>query len=95
MKNGTVEINKVAREWFTNANDIHISRPMLQSEALIVPKSLGNYRVKVPTGWFTTLTQHCVDEIFVKSKNVNVIFVKVLVGYRDPSKMNRQFIKHI
>jgi hypothetical protein len=38
----TEEINKVVREWFTNARskNIHMSGPVVQSEALAVAKSL-------------------------------------------------------
>jgi hypothetical protein len=44
-KKATVTGNEVVREWFTNArsNNIHISGPMVQSEALAVARSLGNY----------------------------------------------------
>jgi hypothetical protein len=41
---GNEEINEVVCEWFTNAisKNIHISGPMVQSEALAVAKSLEN-----------------------------------------------------
>jgi hypothetical protein len=47
------EIKKVVWEWFTNAKskNIHIFGPMVQSEALIVAKSLGNDQFKAPTRW--------------------------------------------
>jgi hypothetical protein len=50
---GKEEINKVVWEWFTNARskNIHISGPMVQNEALAVPKSLGNDQFKASTGW--------------------------------------------
>jgi hypothetical protein len=50
---GNEEINEVVWEWFTNARskNIHISGPMVQSEALAVSKSIGNYQFKVSTGW--------------------------------------------
>jgi hypothetical protein len=50
---GNEEIDKVVREWFTNtrSKNIHISSPMVQSEALAVDKSLGNDQLKASTGW--------------------------------------------
>jgi hypothetical protein len=50
---GNEEINKVVWEWFTNerSRNIHISGPMVQSEALAVAKSLGNDQFKASTGW--------------------------------------------
>jgi predicted DNA-binding protein YlxM (UPF0122 family) len=50
---GNEEINKVVCEWVTNAGSksIHISGPMVQSEALTVANSLGNNQYKVSTGW--------------------------------------------
>jgi hypothetical protein len=47
------EINEVVCEWFMNARskNIHISGPMVQSEALTVAKSLGNDQFKASTGW--------------------------------------------
>jgi hypothetical protein len=50
---GNEEINEVVWEWFTNvrSKNIHISGPMIQSEALAVAKSLGNDKFKVSTGW--------------------------------------------
>jgi hypothetical protein len=47
------EINEAVWEWFTNARskNIHISGPMVQSEALAVAKSLWNDQFKASTGW--------------------------------------------
>jgi hypothetical protein len=44
--------NEVVWEWFKNARSkgIHISGPMVQSEALAVAKSLGNDQFKASTG---------------------------------------------
>jgi predicted DNA-binding protein YlxM (UPF0122 family) len=44
--------NEVVWEWITKARskNIHISSPMVQSEALTVAKSLGNDQFKGPTG---------------------------------------------
>jgi hypothetical protein len=46
------KINKVVWEWFTNARskNIHISRQMVQSEALAIAKSLANDQFKASTG---------------------------------------------
>jgi hypothetical protein len=46
--NGNEEMNK----WFTNARprNIHISVPVVQSEALALAKSLGNDQFKASTG---------------------------------------------
>jgi hypothetical protein len=51
---GNEEINEVVCEWFTCAKlkNIHISDPMVQSEALTLATSLGNGQSKAPTGWF-------------------------------------------
>jgi hypothetical protein len=50
---GNEEINELVWEWFTNARskNIHISGPMVQSEALAVARSLGNDQFKASTGW--------------------------------------------
>jgi hypothetical protein len=50
------EINEIVCEWFMNARskDIHISGPMVQSEALTVAKSLGNDQFKASTGWLAS-----------------------------------------
>jgi predicted DNA-binding protein YlxM (UPF0122 family) len=50
---GNDEINKVVWEWLMNARskNIHISSLMVQSEALAVAKSLGNYQLKASIGW--------------------------------------------
>jgi hypothetical protein len=50
---GTKENNEVVWEWITNASPktIHISGPMVQSEALAVAKSLRNDQFKESTGW--------------------------------------------
>jgi hypothetical protein len=49
------EINELMWEWFTNArSNIHISGPMVQSEALAVAKSLGNDQFKASTGWLNS-----------------------------------------
>jgi hypothetical protein len=42
------EINEVVFGWFTNggSKNIHMSGPMIQSEALAVAKSLGNIQFK-------------------------------------------------
>jgi hypothetical protein len=34
-----------------NQKNIHISGPMVQSEAFTVAKYLGNDQLKAPTGW--------------------------------------------
>jgi hypothetical protein len=49
---GNEEINEVVWKWFTNARseNIHISGPMVQSEALAVAKSLGNDQFKATSG---------------------------------------------
>jgi hypothetical protein len=48
--------NEVVWEWFSNARskNIHISGPMVQSEALAVAKSFGNDQLKVSTGWLVS-----------------------------------------
>jgi hypothetical protein len=50
---GKEEIDEVVWEWVMNARskDIHISGPMVQSEALTVARSLGNDQFKASTGW--------------------------------------------
>jgi hypothetical protein len=47
------EINEAVWQWFTNAGskNIHISGPMVQSEALTVNKSLGNDQFEASAGW--------------------------------------------
>jgi hypothetical protein len=47
------EINVVVWEWLRNARskNIHISSPMVQSEALAVAKSIGNGQFKASTRW--------------------------------------------
>jgi hypothetical protein len=47
------EINEAVWEWFTNTSskNIHISCPMVQSEALGVAKYLGNYQFKASIRW--------------------------------------------
>jgi hypothetical protein len=58
---GNEKINKVVWEWFTNARskNIHISGPMVQSEALAVARSLGNDQFKASTGWLDSFkTRH-------------------------------------
>jgi hypothetical protein len=56
---GNDEINEVVWEWFTNARskNIHISGPMVQSEALAVAKSLVNYQFRVYTGWLDSFKE--------------------------------------
>jgi hypothetical protein len=48
--------NEAVWEWFMNArsNNIHMSGPMVQSEALAVAKSLGNHQFKVSIGWLVS-----------------------------------------
>jgi hypothetical protein len=50
---GNKEINEAVWDWFTNAKskNIHVSSPMLQSEALAVAKSLRNDQLMASTGW--------------------------------------------
>jgi hypothetical protein len=50
---GNKEINEVVWEWFMNARskNIHISGPMVESEALAVAKSFGYDQFKASTGW--------------------------------------------
>jgi hypothetical protein len=50
---GNEKINEVVWEWFTNARskNIHISGPVVQSEALALTKSLGNGQFKASTRW--------------------------------------------
>jgi hypothetical protein len=46
------EISEVVWDWFVNARskNIHMPSPMVQSEALAVPKSLRNDQFKASTG---------------------------------------------
>jgi hypothetical protein len=48
---GNEEINMVVWEWFTNgrSKNIHISGPIVRSEALAIVKSLGNDQFKAST----------------------------------------------
>ena len=68
--------NEVVWEWFTNARskNIHISNPMLQSEALAVAKSLRNDQFKASTGWLDSFKKrHNIvwNEVCGESKDVD------------------------